>query len=120
MLRKSWMRPSAVFAAEPERVLARGTALLFRTLPDPGGKALQRRQRLAGIGPFLQLFDRDVIERLAAGAATEQRTRDVDHVRRAAAFVNERRAATRTEAARGAGRLVLVTRDRCLALDDTE
>src|SRR6266700_1383007 len=41
--------------------------LLFRALPDHAGKTLQRHQRLAGISPFLQFLDRDVIERLAAG-----------------------------------------------------
>ena len=41
---------------------------LFRALPDHAGKTLQRHQRLAGIGPLLQLFNRDVVERLAAGA----------------------------------------------------
>ncbi len=61
----------------------RRAALLLRALPDHAGKAFQRHQRLAGIGPFLQLFDGDVIERLPPGAAREQRARNVDHVRRA-------------------------------------
>ena len=43
--------------------------LLFRALPDHARKTFQGHQRLAGIGPFLQFLDRDVIERLAAGAA---------------------------------------------------
>ena len=47
---------------------AAAAPLPFRALPDHAGKAFQRHQRLAGIGPFLQLLDRDVIERLAAGA----------------------------------------------------
>src|SRR5205814_4206053 len=61
--------------------------LLFRALPDHAGKALQRHQRLAGIGPFLQFLDRDVIERLPAGTAGEKRARNVHHVRRTRAFV---------------------------------
>src|SRR5258707_14449233 len=81
--------------------------LLFRALPDHAGKALQRHQRLAGIGPFLQLLDRDVIERLAAGAAREQRARGVHHMRRPRALADELRAAAGVEAARGFFWLVL-------------
>src|SRR5665213_534623 len=81
---------------------------LLRALPDHAGKAFQRHQRLAGIGPVLQLLDRDVIERLPAGTAREQRARDVHHVRRARAFIEQRRAAAGAEAADGLGGLVLV------------
>src|SRR5882757_11349013 len=86
---------------QSEHSLAIGPLLLFRALPDHARKALQRHQRLAGVGPFLQFLDRDVIERLAAGAAREQRARDIDHVRRAGTLVDERRAALRAEAAHG-------------------
>src|SRR5258708_36007011 len=103
-----------------EHPLAVGALLLFRALPDHAGKPFQRHQRLAGIGPFLQFLDRDVIERLPTSAAREQRAGNVDHVRRASAFVGDRRAATGTEAAHGFRRLVLVTRNRGLALDDPE
>src|ERR1700722_6384596 len=41
-------------------------------------------------------------------------------MRRARAFVNQRRAAMRAEAARGFRRLVLVTRDRSFALGDAK
>jgi hypothetical protein len=51
--------------------LAIPTFLLFRALPDHAGKAFQRHQRLAGVGPFLQFLDCDVIERLPAGATRE-------------------------------------------------
>src|ERR1700692_604366 len=94
--------------------------LLFRALPDHAGKALQRHQRLAGIGPFLQLLDRDVIERLPAGAPHKQRARDVDHMRRPRAFVNERRPAARAEAARGFCCAFLVAGDVGLALGDAQ
>src|SRR5260370_36776791 len=40
-----------------------------RALPDHAGKAFQRHQRLARVGPLLQLLDGDMIERLAAGTA---------------------------------------------------
>src|SRR5258708_13278824 len=70
--------------------------------------------------PFLQLLDRDVIERLAAGAAREQRAADVDHVRRARAFVDNGGAAVRAEATRHLGRGVFITRERSLALRDAE
>src|SRR6476661_10738271 len=63
----------------------------FRALPDHAGKAFERNQRLAGIGPLLQFLDRDVIERLAAGSAGEKRARDIHHMRRARAFVKQRR-----------------------------
>src|SRR6185312_4603983 len=112
-------RRSYIFAAELEPVFTSGTALFLRALPDHAGKALQRHQRLAGIGPFLQLFDGDVIERLAAGAARKQRARDVDHVRRARTLVEQRRAAGRAEASCGLV-LFLVARDRGVALDDAE
>src|SRR5260370_21154636 len=94
--------------------------LPFRALPDHGGKAIERHQRLAGIGPFLQFLDRDVIERLAAGSAGKQRARNVHHVRRTRAFVSERRAAMRAEAARGFCGLVLEACDGSLALGDAE
>src|SRR5712671_659442 len=101
-----------------EHPLAIAALLLFRALPDHAGKTFQRHQRLAGISPLLQFLDRDVIERLPAGAPREQRARDVDHVRRARALVGERRAAMLAEAARGLGRLVLVARDGGLAARD--
>src|ERR1700680_2006212 len=94
--------------------------LLFRTLPDDAGKPFQRHQRLAGVGPLLQLLDRDVIERLPAGATQEQGGGGVHHVRRARAFVKQRRAAMRAEAAYGLRGLVLVARDSGLAPGDAE
>src|SRR3954469_22813249 len=103
-----------------EHAFALNRLLLFRALPDHAGKAFQRHQRLAGIGPFLQLLDGNVIERLAAGALPEQRAGDVDHVRAARALVGDRRAAMRAEAARGLGRLVLEARQRGLARDDAK
>jgi hypothetical protein len=66
-------RPSEIAAREFKGIIARCALLLFRALPDHAGKSLQRHQRLAGIGPFLQLLDRDVVERLPAGALREQR-----------------------------------------------
>src|SRR5581483_9399772 len=94
--------------------------LLLGALPDHARKALQRHQRLAGIGPLLQLIDSDVVERLPPGAAGEARAWQVDHVRRAGALVNQRRPAARAEAARGAGLRILIARDRALALGDAE
>src|SRR6266403_8286 len=93
---------------------------LFRALPDHAGETLERHQQLAGVGPFLQFLDRDVIERLAPGAAGKQRARDVHHVRRARAFVSKRRAAMRAEAARGFRGLVLEARDGGLAPGDAK
>ncbi len=75
-------------AARSEHSVQVGPLLPFRALPDHARKTLQRHQRLAGIGPFLQFLDRDVIERLPAGAAGKQRARDVHHARRTRAFVS--------------------------------
>src|SRR5689334_11267825 len=72
-----------------------------RALPDHARKALERHQRRAGVGPFLHFFDSEMIERLAAGAALEQSAGDVDHVRRAGALVEQRRAAGFAKTSRG-------------------
>src|SRR5882757_8274472 len=77
------------------------------TLPHHAGIAFQGNQRLAEIRPVLQLGDGDVVARLTSGAAAEQRTRYVDHLRRVRPFVNERRSASAAEASRHAGRLVV-------------
>src|SRR3954465_6719336 len=81
--------------------------VLFRALPHHARKTLERDQRLAAKGPFLLFLDADMVERLPAGAAKKQRTRDVHHVRRARALVNQRRAAARAKTPRGLRRLVL-------------
>src|ERR1035437_8293285 len=94
--------------------------LLFRALPDHAAKALQRHQRLAGIGSLLQLLAGDMVERLPDGTAGEQRARDVHHVRRTRALIEQRRAAPRAKAAHGLCGLVLETRDPGLALGDPE
>src|SRR6185369_6039927 len=62
----------------------------------------------------------DVIERQAAGAGLKQRARDVDHMARAGAFVDQRRAAAPAETAHGPTRLLFVARDRVLARRDAE
>src|SRR6266702_412888 len=111
---------SRLLAAQLERILAARALLLFRALPDHARKTRQRHQRLAGIGPFLELFDGDVIERLTAGALLEQCAGDVDHVRPAWALIGDRRAAMCAETARGLGRLVLVAGERGLARNDAE
>src|SRR5580698_621612 len=58
---------------ESEHPLAVAALLLFRALPDHAGKAFQRHQRLAGIGPFLQFLDREVIERLPVPGPARRR-----------------------------------------------
>src|SRR5579859_6262770 len=89
-------------------------------MPDHARKTLQWHQWFAGIGPFLQLFDRDVIQRLTSGAIREQRTWDVDHVRRTRALVNQRRAAALAERAPGLGRRIVEASDLVLARGDTK
>src|SRR5580698_6655866 len=103
---------------ESEHPLTVAALLLFRALPDHAWKTFQRHQRLAGIGPFLQFLDRDVIERLPAGAAGKQRARDVHHVRRPRALVNQRRATTRAKATHGFRRLVFEARNSRVAFDN--
>src|ERR1700722_1287331 len=94
--------------------------LLFRPMPDHAGKALQRYQRLAGIGPLLHLLDGDMIERLPAGTARKQRARDVHHMRRTRALIKQRRAAGCAKAAHGFGRLVLEAGDSSAAFGNPE
>src|SRR5579859_1917509 len=89
-------------------------------MPDHARKTLQWHQWFAGIGPFLQLFDRDVIQRLTSGAIREQRTWDVDHVRRTRALVNQRRAAALAERAPGLGRRIVEASDHVIARDDAK
>src|SRR5580704_51395 len=70
-------------------------------------KALQRSQRLAPIGPILELFDRNTIVGFPTRPIPEECARYVDHVRRANSFVDDRRAALRAKAPCCPGRLVL-------------
>src|SRR5205823_14469595 len=73
-----------------------------------------------GIGPLLQFLDSDVIERLPAGTARKERTRDVHHMRRTRPFVKQRRAASAAEAAQGFRGLVLEANDLGLAPGDPQ
>src|SRR5690348_1213524 len=113
-------RASDLLAREFERILTGRAPLLFGALPDHARKTFQRHQRLTGIGPFLQLFDRDMVERLAPGAPRKQRARDIDHAWRARTLIDQRRAALRAETAHGVARLVLIARDRRLTLGDAK
>jgi hypothetical protein len=61
--------------------------------------------------PVLHLFDGDVVNRLTAGAALKERARNVDHVGRAGALVDQGRATALTEAAHRAGLRLLETAD---------
>src|SRR6516225_7430851 len=70
----------------------------FRAFPDDTGIALEGDKPVARVGPILKLLDRHVIAGLAAGAAGEECPWDIDHVRRALAFVEQRRAAPGAEA----------------------
>src|SRR3981081_3103613 len=94
--------------------------VLFRALPHHAGKTLQRRQRLAGIGPLLQLFDGNMVERLPPGAAMEKRARDVDHMRRTRALIEQRRTASRAKASRGFCSLVFEAGNPGHSLDDAK
>ena len=65
----------------------------------------------AGVGPILKLLYGHVVAELAAGTAGEERPRDVDHMRRALALIEQRRAAPGTEASGRSCRLVLEASD---------
>src|SRR3954469_20162046 len=86
-----------VLATELEGIVPGHAVLLFGTLPDHAGESFQRHKGRAGISPFPELLDGDVIERLPAGAPSEQSSRNIYHVRRAGAFVGQRRAAVRAK-----------------------
>src|SRR5664279_4376675 len=103
-----------------EHALMVDALLLFLAMPDHAGKTLQRHQRFARIGPLLHLLDGDVIERLPAGTAREQRARDVHHMRRTRALIEQRRAASRAKAAHGFAGLVLEAGDGGAAPGDSE
>src|SRR5262245_19733386 len=94
--------------------------LLFGALPEHAGIALERHKPLAGIGPVLLLLEGDVIDRLAASAALKERARNVDHVPRAPALVDQRRAATPAETSHGARCLLLETANFAFASGDTK
>src|SRR5262249_16347315 len=93
---------------------------LLGSLAEHAGIALERNQRLAGIGPVLHLFDGDVVNRLTAGAALKESARNVDHVPRAGALVDQGRAAAPTKAAHRARFLLLETLDLALPRRDAK
>src|SRR5262249_44960611 len=91
-----------------------------RALPYDARKSFEGNQLLAAIGPVRGILDRDVVARLAAGARLEERPRDVHHLRRVAAHIEERRAAAGAEMAYRRRRLVLEARDGGPAFGDAE
>src|SRR5258707_8087681 len=88
----------------------------FRAFPDDTGIALEGHKRFARVGPILKLLDGHVVAGLAAGTAGEERPRDIDHVQRALALIEQRRAASGTEAADRLGLPLLESSDAFLAL----
>ena len=87
----------------------------LRALPDDAGIALEGDKRFACVGPILKLLDGHVVAGLATCTAGEERPRDVDHVQRALALIEQRRAAPGTEAAGRLGLRVLEASDASLA-----
>src|SRR5260370_19447725 len=75
-----------------------GAPARFRAFPDDTGIALEGDKPVACVGPILKLLDGHVIAGLAAGTAGEECPRDIDHVRRVLALVEQRRAAPGAEA----------------------
>src|SRR4029077_14708309 len=103
-----------------ERLIdAAGALPRFRAFPGDTGIALEGDKPFARVGPLLRLFDGHVVAGLAAGTASKERPRDIDHVQGALALIEQRRAAPRTEAS-GRPRLrALEARDSAFALRDT-
>src|SRR5262249_13174232 len=91
-----------------------------RPLPHHAWEAGQRMERLAPVSPIRRLLDGDMIARLPPGAALEQRTWDIHHLRRMCAHVEDRRATARAEVPRGPRRFVREACDLSLALGDAE
>src|SRR5215831_11778367 len=72
------------------------------------------------MGPVLHLFDGDVVNRLTTGAALKESARNVDHVPRSDALVDQGRAAAPTKAAHRARFLLLETVDLALSRRDAK
>ena len=95
--------------------VARAPARL-RAFPDDTGIALEGDKPLACVGPILKLLDGHVVAGLAAGTAGEEGPWDIDHVRRALALVEQRRAAPGAEASGRLRRRILEASDASSAL----
>src|SRR5215471_16318827 len=92
------------------------TPTRFRAFPDDTGIALKGDKPVACVGPILKLLDGHVIAGLAAGTAREECPRDIDHVRRVLALVEQRRAAPGAEASGRLRRRILEASDAASAL----
>src|SRR5205823_14833474 len=88
----------------------------FRAAPHDTGIPLRADKPVAFICPILRLLDGHMISGLAAGAAGEESPRDIDHVRRALAPVEQRRTAPGAEAPGRLCRRILEASDASLAL----
>src|SRR6516164_623834 len=88
----------------------------FRAFPDDTGIGLEGDKPGACVGPVLKLLDSHVITRLAASTAGEERPRNIHHVRRALALVEQRRAAPGTKASGRLHRRILEASDAPSAL----
>jgi len=88
----------------------------FRAFPDDTGISLKGDKPVACVRPILKLLDGHVIPGLAAGTAGEECPRDIDHVRRALALVEQRRAAPGAEASGRLRRCILEASDASSAL----
>ena len=88
----------------------------FRAFPDDTGISFKGDKPVACVRPILKLLDGHVIPGLAAGTAGEECPRDIDHVRRALALVEQRRAAPGAEASGRLRRCILEASDASSAL----
>jgi hypothetical protein len=88
----------------------------FRTFPNDARIALEGYQLAAGVAPILKLLDGHVIAGLAPGTTGEECSRDIDHVRRALALIEQRRAASAAEASSRVSLDVLEASDASMTL----
>jgi hypothetical protein len=88
-----------------------GSLFPSRALPHDAGISLQRNQRFASIGPLRRIADGNMIPRLPAGPAFEQRPGYVHHLRRVSALIKDGRTASSAKTSRRARGLVFETGD---------
>jgi hypothetical protein len=103
--------PRQVYIAASKRAALDWALPPSRTLPTDAGETLERGKWRARVSPVAQLRDGGMVQRLPPGAAREESTGNVYHVRRMRSFVKDRCATTFAEAACGLRAFVFVTGD---------
>src|SRR6266851_810655 len=115
---KATARNASSFERRSFRVC--GSLSPSRAFPHDAGISLQRNQRFASIGPLRRIADGNMIPRLPAGPAFEQRPGYVHHLRRVSALVKDGRTASGAKTSRRARSLVFEAGDDRGALRKAE